>query len=69
MTLSPRGQRVLIVDDSPDRDWQHPWLRVERATQVVLADRLTYGASDPADAVLARIIQERLQIVQAGWLN
>ena len=49
--------------------WWHPWVKVERSTRAILADRLAFGASKTVDAVLAGVIGERRRIEQAGWFN
>lgn len=55
--------------DDSDRRWMHPWLRVERATRAVLADRLTHGGSEPGDRKLLALISARKAIARAGWFN
>jgi hypothetical protein len=54
---------------SEQSSWMHPWLRIERATRAVLADRLTRSASDRADAALAKVMKERERVERAGWFN
>src|SRR5215470_12027275 len=49
--------------------WWHPWLLVERRTRAVLADRLSSGASQMVDAVLAKMIAERKRLARAGWFH
>jgi hypothetical protein len=47
----------------------HPWLRIDRATRAILAERLTHGPSERTDRRLAAIIAERQRIERAGWFN
>jgi hypothetical protein len=42
------------VPDDPDRAWQHPWLRIERTTRAILADRMSHGATASVDTALVR---------------
>jgi hypothetical protein len=56
-----------MADD--DRAWQHPWLRVERATRAIIAARMTHGATATSDRAVAAIIAERENIERAGWFN
>ena len=52
--------------------WWHPWLRVERSTRAILADRLSFGAGGTVDAVLSKVmaeVAERRWIAVAGWFN
>jgi hypothetical protein len=50
-------------------NWQHPWLRIELAIRVVLADRLTRGASPKVDELLLARVNDRERIERAGWFN
>jgi len=49
--------------------WWHPWLQIERHTRAILADRLSFGASQTVDAALSKVIAERRRIVLAAWVN
>jgi hypothetical protein len=58
----------MITTDQAARIW-HPWLRIERATRALLADRLTHGPNETIDCALAAIIAERQRIERAGCFN
>ena len=60
MWVSSRGMRFV---------WWHPWLQIERHTRAILADRLSFGASQTVDAALSKVIAERRRIVLAAWFN
>src|SRR5678815_5996430 len=47
--------------------WWHPWVRLERRTRAILADRLSLGASWTVDVALSRLIAERRRIARQGW--
>jgi hypothetical protein len=49
--------------------WEHPWLRLERATRAVIADRLTRGSCERSDVALATILSERQRLEKAGSFN
>jgi hypothetical protein len=58
----------MIPTDQAARLW-HPWLRIDRLTLVLIAERLTHGPSDTTDHRLAGIIAERQRIERAWWFN
>ena len=49
--------------------WWHPWVQVERRTRAILADRLSFGASETGDAALSKLIAKRERIALEGWFN
>src|SRR5262245_57861770 len=46
-----------------------PWVKVERRTRAILADRLSFGASRTVDAALSKVIAERRRVALEGWFN
>jgi hypothetical protein len=58
----------MTPTDQAARLW-HPWLRIDRLTRVLIAERLIHGPSDTIDHRLAGIIAERQRIERAGWFN
>jgi hypothetical protein len=58
----------MITTDEAARLW-HPWLRIDRLTRAVLAERLTHGPSETTDRALAAIIAERQRLERAGWFH
>jgi hypothetical protein len=47
----------------------HPWLYIDRIVRAVLAERMTYGATDELDRVLMLVARKRDEIERAGWFN
>lgn len=52
-----------------DRAWQHPWLRAERATREIIAERLEHGANEARDRALSAVIVKRQRLMEEGWFN
>jgi hypothetical protein len=53
----------------PERDWQHPWLRIERLIRTIGGSRWDHRTWPRVKRVLKIALAARRRLRGAGWFN
>ncbi len=51
------------------RNWQHPWLRVQRVLRTILTEEWCAEAWQQLRPEIPKVIPEQSRITRAGWFN
>ncbi len=51
------------------REWQHPWLRIQRVLRAILTEEWSVEAWEQLRREIPNVLAEQSRIRRAGWFN